>query len=75
MTEEKRKLIYSMFSSIGHEVMHNMAATSRGDILWKYENQKDYLNLVQTKQPKCIIYDYRRRKLKNYRLYLKSYVN
>ena len=55
-----------------------MAATSRGDILWEYENQKDYLNLVETKQPKCILYDYRIKKIKNlkkFKLYLKSYGN
>ena len=74
MTEEKRKLIYSMFDSIGHEVRHRQGETVRGNIIWKYDNPKDYLNLMNTKTPKCVIYDYRKTSRKD-KLFLPSYKN
>lgn len=74
MTDEKRKLIYKMFDSIGHEVRHRMEKTVRGDIIWKYENRKDYINLINSSQPKCVIYDYRKN-AKHDKLLLPSYLN
>lgn len=70
MTKEKLELITKMFSSIGHELMHYGGLTERGQInIYK----GDYLNLVTTKCPKCIIYDYRHKTIK--KLTLPSYKN
>lgn len=74
MTDKKRKLIYKMFDSIGHEVMHKMGETWRGDIVWRYEDSKDYLNIVPCNQPKCKIFDCRPN-AKHRSLLLPSYRN
>ena len=76
MTEEKRKQIYKMFDSIGHEIMHIQQETVRGKVVWKYYNPDDYIALIQTRRPKCIIYDYRRKTTKGFELLISSsYLN
>lgn len=76
MTEEKRKQIYKMFDSIGHELLHKQQETVRGSIIWKYDNPKDYITLIESRRPKCIIYDYRRKTTKGFKLVISSsYLN
>ena len=74
MTDEKRKLIYKMFDSIGHEVQHMMEKTNKGYIILNYINRKDYINLINSSRPICVIYDYRKN-AKHDKLYLPSYLN
>lgn len=74
MTDKRRKFIYKMFDSIGHEVQHRMKKTVRGDIIWNYVNRKDYIYLVNSSRPECVIYDYRKN-ARHDKLLLPSYLN